>query len=93
MVAAITASMLYDLVRCPHRQAMDLYGDLGARDEVNVFVQLIWERGSFYEKKLIAALDNLFTDLSAFRKDEKEAKTTEAMSRGDLLIEGLSQSR
>ena len=28
MTAMITASMLYDLVACPHRVTMDLFGDL-----------------------------------------------------------------
>ena len=29
--AKITAAMLYDLVQCPHRPAMDLFGDLVLR--------------------------------------------------------------
>ena len=29
--AKITAAMLYDLVQCPHRPAMDLFGDLELR--------------------------------------------------------------
>lgn len=65
---------------------MDLYGDPAARDEVNVFVQLLWERGSVFEKELVAALDIPFTDLSVYRGDEKEVKTAEAMARGDPLI-------
>src|SRR5438552_13012571 len=40
----ITASMLYDLVACPHRVSMDLFADPAERDEVSPFVQLLWER-------------------------------------------------
>ena len=93
-MTAITASMLYDLVHCPHRPAMDLYGDPAARDEVNVFVQLLWERSSVFEKDLIADLDIPFTDLSAYSGDEKEAKTTEASHRdslADLAVEFVAQ--
>jgi hypothetical protein len=80
--------MLYDLVHCPHRPAMDLYGDPAQRDEVNVFVQLLWERGSVYEKVVIVGLDIPVTDLSAYGLEEKEQKTAEAMARGDALIYG-----
>jgi hypothetical protein len=37
MAAPVTASMLYDLVACPHRVTMDLYSDPGQRDEPNPF--------------------------------------------------------
>ena len=48
--------MLYDLVTCPHRVAKDLYGDPGERDEVNPFVQLLWEKGTLYEEVVIDGL-------------------------------------
>lgn len=54
MPTAITASMLYDLVACPHRVTMDLYGDPAKRDEPNPFVKMLWERGSLYEREVIA---------------------------------------
>jgi len=53
MPAPITASMLYDLVQCPHRVAMDLFADQALKDKVSPFVQLLWERGSLYEKEVI----------------------------------------
>jgi len=31
----ITASMLYDLIACPHRLSMDLFADPGDRDEIS----------------------------------------------------------
>jgi hypothetical protein len=39
----ITASILYDLVRCPHRVALDAFGDPALRDALNPFVRLLWE--------------------------------------------------
>ncbi len=86
MNTPITASMLYDLVHCPHRPTMDLYGDPTQRDEANAFVQLLWERGSVYEKEVMAGLDMPFTDLSACGAEERERRTAEAMGRGDPLI-------
>jgi predicted RecB family nuclease len=84
----ITAVMLYDLVACPHRVTMDVYADPAQRDEPNAFVELLWERGSFYEKEVIANLKDPFLDLSHFAGYEKEQRTSEAMQRGDPLIYG-----
>ena len=38
MTAPVTASMLYDLISCPHRVTMDLFGDPGERDAPNPFL-------------------------------------------------------
>jgi predicted RecB family nuclease len=78
--------MLYDLVACPHRVTMDLFADPAERDKPNVFVQLLWEKGSLYEKEVIDGLSIPFTDLSSYAGDEKEILTMEAMRRGDPLI-------
>lgn len=86
MANAITAAMLYDLVACPHRVTMDLFGDPAERDEPNPFVELLWERGSFYEQEVIAGLDMPVLDLSPYAGDEKERLTLEAMQRGEPLI-------
>ncbi len=86
MIAPITASMLYDLVACPHRVTMDLLTDPTQRDEPNRFVQLLWERGSLYEREVIDKLQDLFVDLSSYSGDEKEQLTLEAMHRGESLI-------
>jgi predicted RecB family nuclease len=88
MTVPVTAAMLYDLVACPHRVFMDLYADPAERDEPNVFVELLWERGSAYEKEVIAGLREPFLDLSQFADAEKERRTTEAMERGEPLIYG-----
>lgn len=88
MTPPVTAAMLYDLVGCPHRVTMDLNSDPAERDEPNAFVELLWERGSLYEKEVIADLKEPFLDLSRFGGDEKERRTTEAMQRGESLIYG-----
>ena len=82
MTTPVTASTLYDLVSCPHRVTMDLYGDPMKRDEVSAFVQLLWEKGSMYEREVIAGLSLPFLDLSIYAGDEKERRTLEAMRRG-----------
>lgn len=84
----ITASMLYDYVACPHRVAMDLFGDPSKRDEVSPFVQLLWDRGFEHERDVIAALEIPFLDLSGTSGDEREKLTLEAMERGEPLIYG-----
>lgn len=86
--AAITGSMLYSLVSCPHRVTMDLFEDPSKRDEVNAFVELLWERGSVVEKERIAALDLPFVNLQALTAADKARKTREAMTAGATLIYG-----
>lgn len=88
MSVHITATMLYDLVQCPHRVTRNFFEDPAERDAISPFVQLLWERGTQYEKEVIAGLELPFTDLSGFSVEEKEQKTTEAIKRGDALIYG-----
>lgn len=82
----VTGSMLYDLVACPHRLHMDRFADPSERSPVSPFIQLLWKKGVLYEKELMAGLETPFTDLSAYRGEEQERKTREAMRRGDTLI-------
>jgi predicted RecB family nuclease len=84
----ITASMLYDLVACPHRVSMDLFADPEQRDKASPFVQLLWERGAAHEKEVVAKIGEPFTDLSMYAGTEKEQRTLEAMDRGEPLIYG-----
>jgi len=86
MPTPITASMLYDLVQCPHRMTMDLFGDRSRRDSVSPFVELLWERGQAFEKEVIDKLAIPFTNLRPYAAEEKERLTREAISRGDALI-------
>jgi predicted RecB family nuclease len=85
---AVTASVLYDLVQCPQRVALDAFGDNGKRDEINAFVRLLWERGTLFERETIAKLNLPFTDLSKTGDADRERLTLEAMARGDTLIYG-----
>ena len=82
----VTAALLYDLVACPHRVTMDLTGDPAKRDKPNAFVELLWERGSLYEKEVIAGLTEPVVDLSGYSAAEKEQRTLDAMERGEPLI-------
>ena len=84
----ITGSMLYDLVICPHRVTMDLFGNSAERDEVSPFVQLLWERGATHEQEVISQVTEQFIDLTKFSGPERERRTLEAMERGDALIYG-----
>jgi predicted RecB family nuclease len=85
---SITASMLYDLVCCPHRISMDLFADPAERDRVSPFVQLLWDRGVAHEEEVIRKLDEPFLDLSIYAGAEKERRTLEAIDRAEPLIYG-----
>ena len=86
MSAPITAAILYDLVQCPHRVTMDLFTDPALRDKVSPFVQLLWEKGSLFEKEVIGDLSLPFLDLSRYAGEEKEQQTLAAMDHGEPLI-------
>lgn len=88
MGSSITASVLYDFVQCPHRVSQDLYGNIAERDDVSVFVQLLWERGNAFEREVIENLKIPFTNLSVLAAEEKESATKEAMQQGVDLIYG-----
>ncbi len=78
--------MLYDLMSCPHRVTMDLFGDPAQRDAPNPFIQLLWKKGSAFEKEIMEGLGVPFTNLSMYAGDDKERLTLAAMQRGDALI-------
>ena len=84
----VTASVLYDLVKCPQRVALDAFGDPANRDEINPFVRLLWERGALFERETITKLNQPFTDLSRASDGDRERLTLDAMTRGDFLIYG-----
>ena len=60
MPTPVTASMLYDFVTCPHRVTMDLFTDPALKDKVSPFVQLLWEKGRFLKRKLLATFHYRF---------------------------------
>src|SRR5260370_25516739 len=74
----VTASVLYDLVQCPQRVALDAFGDPSNRDEINPFVRLLWERGTLFERETIAKLQLPFVDLSKAGEVDCERLTFEA---------------
>jgi len=82
----ITASLLYALVECPHRVWLDDVVDPAKRDPTSPFVELLWERGSRFERETIERLELPFLDLSGLSPAEKERETLAAMQRGEPLI-------
>ena len=86
MSNTVTANMLYNLIQCPHRVTLDLYGNPSRMDDVSPFVRLLWEKGNAFEEELIEGLQVPFTSLRSYRGDEKERLTLAAMKRGDALI-------
>jgi predicted RecB family nuclease len=84
----VTAAVLYDLVQCPQRVALDAFGNAADRDKINPFVRLLWERGTLFERETIAKLELPFLDLSKAVEVDRERLTLEAMSRGEPLIYG-----
>lgn len=84
----ITASMLYDYIQCPHRVTLDLFGNLAERDDVNPFIQLLWERGNAFEREVMAKVDVPFIDLRNGADNERQHLTTEAILAREPLIYG-----
>lgn len=79
----ITASHLYAYTQCPHRIWRDAHDDPKIKDPVNEFVQMLWEKGTQYEKKVIdthkGSMDML--DLSGIAKQDRFKPTIEAMKK------------
>ncbi len=88
MSSLITASMLYDMVCCPHRLSMDLFEDSSRRDPTSKFVQLLWEKGTIFEQEVLHSLSLPYTNLKELSLDERERETTKAISRHEPLIYG-----
>lgn len=88
MSPPITASLLYDLVQCPKKVELDLFGDRAVRDAISPFIRMLWERGAVHEREIAASGEHAFLDLSLVDDDEKERLTLDAMKRGEPLIYG-----
>lgn len=87
---AVTASILYNLVECPQRVALDAFGDPARRDEVSAFVRLLWDRGTLFEQQTVAQLKIPLVDLSDVNELDRERLTLDAMTKGEPLIYGGS---
>ncbi len=82
----ITASKIYNYIQCPHRVWRDIYGPKEEMiKEINPFVQLLWDRGVQFEKKILDKIGE-FTDLSEGNVDERIQYTLKAMKDGKKLI-------
>ena len=68
----LSANMLYNYVKCPHRSTLDLFGDHLKQDRISAFVKMLWEKGIDFEKQVIKDLKVTFLDLSACSDVEKE---------------------
>ncbi|RYF94549.1 MAG: TM0106 family RecB-like putative nuclease [Caulobacteraceae bacterium] len=86
MPTNITASLLYDLVQCPKRVELDLFGKDTDRDEVSPFVAMLWQRGTLYEHDVMKGGGLEALDLSQMDSIDQERLTLEAMRRGEPLI-------
>lgn len=88
----ITASILYNLVECPQRVALDAFGSFEQRDQLSPFVRLLWERGTLFERETVGNMDGPILDLSEVPDEDRERLTLEAMMKGEPLIYGGSIS-
>jgi len=86
MPKKLSANMLYNYVKCPHRFTLDLFGDYSKQDPISVFVKLLWEKGTDFEKQVVKSLEMPFLDLSSYTGIEKEKLTKEAIDNGVELI-------
>ncbi len=88
MITSITASMLYNLVQCPHRLNLDLYQDSSKKDPESKFIQLLWENGNAFECDAIERLDIPFVNLKGLPDKEKIIRTREEIEKRTNLIYG-----
>ena len=82
----ITASKLYDYIKCEHRVWRDIHGPEKEKiEEVNPFLKLLWDKGTLHENKIVSSLGE-FLDLSAGSLDDRFKQTQEAMKKKTPLI-------
>ena len=86
MTLPITASRLYDMIQCPQRVALDLYGDASAQQPLSAFVEMLWERGSLFEREVVQGMAQPFLDLSDGNLEDREQRTRAAIAAGAQLI-------
>lgn len=88
MALAVSASMLYDYIQCPHRVWLDLFGDHERQDPTTAFTRLLWERGHAFEQKLVDELKGAYVNLREAPSNKRLQLTKEAMEDGESLIYG-----
>ncbi len=86
----ITASTLYDYIKCPHKVWRDIYGPQGEKiAEANPFVQLLWDKGVLHEKEVVKTLGSI-VDLSEGTINERIKKTRDAINgKEELIYQGV----
>jgi len=82
----ITASKLFNYLQCEHKVWRDQHGPQEELiDEINPFVELLWEKGVQHEKEVVENLGT-YLDLSEGEIDERLAKTKEALLKKEPVI-------
>ncbi|HDZ39893.1 MAG TPA: TM0106 family RecB-like putative nuclease [Marinobacter sp.] len=86
----ITASSLYDYIKCPHKVWRDIYGPQEEKiQETNPFVKLLWEKGVKHEERVVSELGD-FLNLKEGSIDIRFQKTIEAMeNKVPLIYQGV----
>ena len=83
----ISATQLYDFVQCPHRVALDVFGNPAEKDDPNDFVKLLWEQGVTHEENIVAAI-GITANMKVVDSSKRESETRAAMQRREPLIYG-----
>jgi len=86
----ITASKLYNYLQCQHKVWRDQHGPQEEIiDEINPFVELLWEKGVQHEKEIIKHI-GAFVDLSEGTINERIDKTKNALTnKAPLIYQGV----
>jgi uncharacterized protein len=88
MAAQIHASLLYDLVTCPHRLTMDRHGPEAEREPETPLQALLWQRRAANEDELLVAMAARPVGVPGDDAQARERETLAAMDRGEVLIAG-----
>lgn len=87
----ITASHLYNFIQCPHRVWRDAHDNKSLADEPNEFVQMLWEKGTQYEREVIDAMagSEVILDLAVVSVEGRAERTLAAMeSKAEWIYHG-----
>lgn len=63
---------------------MDAFGEKAERDEISLFVRLLWRRGSLFEQETISKLQIPFVDVSGANEVDRERLTLGGYIAGDI---------
>lgn len=77
--AAVTATMLADIVRCEQRVHLDVHGDPADRAAVSGFVEMLWRQGNRHEEEIVGTLNGAVADLRETPLGDRGRLTMAAM--------------